>query len=326
MPIDIRWFAPDALSRLVVPGLRERGYRVVEEGKGTPRAVVCISAEQVGPGWTAARRAGVPIGIFLWDLPPWRLAGGRPDPVIDLGGRLIVLPRPWGRFPERANYYSRLLHALRGADGVWVPSRATQEDLRRMTGVEAEHLPYCYDSARFFPAPVPRDPRTIVAVSRLVPSKAWEILLAAAGRLEPRPRVRIIGRGPLAAELTARIPTLDFPLTVETDCDDAGVVDAYRRATIVVCPSRFEGFGLTGIEALACGTPVVASDIPPHREFLGPHVRYAKVDDVAGFASAMAEALAAPPAPAPDLPLLRIEAAVERFARALDRLTASRTA
>ena len=38
---------------------------------------------------------------------------------------------------------------------------------------------------------------------------------------------------------------------------------------MAVCPSRFEGFGLTPIEAVASGVPVVASDIPPHREFVG---------------------------------------------------------
>ncbi|HSN14925.1 MAG TPA: hypothetical protein VLT61_09855 [Anaeromyxobacteraceae bacterium] len=94
MTIPIRWFAPDALSRLVVPGLGERGYRVVGEGEAVPRAVVCISAEQVGPGWHAARRARAPLGVYLWDLPPWRLEGGRPDPVIDLGGRLVRCRSP----------------------------------------------------------------------------------------------------------------------------------------------------------------------------------------------------------------------------------------
>ena len=82
-----------------------------------------------------------------------------------------------------------------------------------------------------------------------------------AARLDPRPRVRIIGRGALAGALEAQARELGISATVETTCDDQQVVEAYRRASVVVCASRFEGFGLTGIEALACGTPVVASDI-----------------------------------------------------------------
>jgi glycosyltransferase involved in cell wall biosynthesis len=320
MIADLRWFSPDALGRLVVPGLNARGFRCVEEGEGTPRAVVCIGAGPIAAAWRAARRAAVPLGVLLWDLPPWRLEGGHPDPVVDLWGRLLVLPRPFGRFRERPNYYSRLFHALRRADAVWVPSHATGADLGRMVGIEGIHLPYCYDSTRFIPAAVERDPRTLLAVSRLVPSKAFEVLLAAAARLEPRPRVRIIGRGMLAGPLEAEARALGVVATVETGCDDAQVVDAYRRASVVVCPSRFEGFGLTGVEALACGTPVVASDIPPHREFLGDNASYAPVDDIPAFATAIAAALAAPPRPAPDLRSLQIASAVDRFAIALDHL------
>lgn len=321
---DLRWFASNALTRLVIPGLSARGLRIAVEGEAPAGAVVCMSAKLAAPAWRYARRRGIPLAFYLWDLPPWRLEGGVADPVFDLGGRLLVVPRPWKRFPERPNYYSRLLFTLRGAREVWAPSRQTAADAGRLAGVEAAHLPYCYDSSRFTPAAVTRDPRTLLAVSRLVPSKAFGTLLAAAARLDPRPRVRIIGRGVQAGALRTQAAALCVDASVETEVDDPGVVEAYRHATVVVCPSRFEGFGLTGIEALACGTPVVASDIPPHREFLGDGARYAPVDDVPAFAAAIAEALHAPAPPAPDLRMVRIEAAVDRFAIALDRLCSKR--
>ena len=108
-----------------MPGLAARGYRIALEGDARAAAVVCLSAKLVEPAWRYARRHRVPLGFYLWDLPPWRLAGGRPDPVLDLGGRLLPIPRPWGRFAERPNYYSRLIHVLRHARVVWVPSRQT---------------------------------------------------------------------------------------------------------------------------------------------------------------------------------------------------------
>jgi glycosyltransferase involved in cell wall biosynthesis len=43
----------------------------------------------------------------------------------------------------------------------------------------------------------------------------------------------------------------------------------YHLATAVCCPSRYEGFGLPAAQGMACGAPVLASDIPAHREVLG---------------------------------------------------------
>jgi glycosyltransferase involved in cell wall biosynthesis len=57
----------------------------------------------------------------------------------------------------------------------------------------------------------------------------------------------------------------------------------YRQATLVLQPSDAEGFGLPVIEAMACGTPVVASDLPVLREVGGDAAAYAPVADVAAW-------------------------------------------
>lgn len=54
----------------------------------------------------------------------------------------------------------------------------------------------------------------------------------------------------------------------------------YRRASVVLLPSDREGFGLPVVEAMACGTPVVASDIPALREVGGAAAIYAPPGDV----------------------------------------------
>lgn len=61
-------------------------------------------------------------------------------------------------------------------------------------------------------------------------------------------------------------------------------------ATCLVSPSTYEGFGLPVLEALACGTAVVASDLPVHREITGGHADLVEVGDVDALASALVSA------------------------------------
>ena len=90
------------------------------------------------------------------------------------------------------------------------------------------------------------------------------------------------GQETLARELGVRdrvsvLPTLD----------DRTLAAVYRRAAVVVLPSEREGFGLPVVEALACGTPVVASDLPVLREVGGTAPEYRRVGDRAAWAEAV---------------------------------------
>ena len=129
--------------------------------------------------------------------------------------------------------------------------------------------------------------------------------------------MRIIGSGPERASLERLAATLGVPCSIESDLTETDMVTAYRTAEVVVCPSTFEGFGLTPIEAIATATPVVASDIPPHREFLGASPHFFTLGDDDGLVAAIGAARAGPP-PAPDvLSGVTIDAAAERFSAGL---------
>jgi glycosyltransferase involved in cell wall biosynthesis len=65
-------------------------------------------------------------------------------------------------------------------------------------------------------------------------------------------------------------------------------------AAAVLCPSRDEGFGMIPLETLAAGRPLVASDLPAHREVCGDSAYYAQVGDPGAWVEATRAALRAP--------------------------------
>lgn len=127
------------------------------------------------------------------------------------------------------------------------------------------------------------------------------------GRLktpEPRKRVAALVRAPRKLPLvlvgTAGSWARELPGVTLTGalCDDE-LAAIYTGAHALVFPSDHEGFGLPPVEALACGTPVVASDVPVLREVLDGRAVLNPVDDLEGLiAAAEAAQRPAPPPPA----------------------------
>lgn len=65
------------------------------------------------------------------------------------------------------------------------------------------------------------------------------------------------------------------------------IVALMSGALAYVFPSKYEGFGLPNLEAMACGAPLVTSDIPPHREVVGDAGVFVSPNDPSGWAMAM---------------------------------------
>ena len=80
--------------------------------------------------------------------------------------------------------------------------------------------------------------------------------------------------------LTGRVSVIGF-------VDERTLAALYRRAALVLLPSEREGFGLPLLEAMACGTPVVASDLPVLREVGGSAVEYCPVGEIDAWVGAV---------------------------------------
>jgi glycosyltransferase involved in cell wall biosynthesis len=318
---DIRWFAPNRYTTLVVSELRARGLSVATEGSDRARLAVSMSGTTALDTWRFARRHGCPIVIYLWDLPPKATGAGTFDPVFSVGRHLVRIPRLTGGFGRRRGHYSRLRYIAARSQEIWVPGQMSRELVRNRFGLESRQVPYCYDSGRFRREPIAKDaPPTLLTVGRLQAHKNHAATLRVASQLQTEVQVRLIGRGPELQRLQELARSLSVRCRIDTDVDDAGVADAYRRSRVAVCPSRFEGFGLTPIEAIASGTPVAASDILPHREFVGAAARLFPLDDDRTMTETVARALDDDPPNAEAVSELTVGAAARRFLTLLQPL------
>jgi glycosyltransferase involved in cell wall biosynthesis len=151
------------------------------------------------------------------------------------------------------------------------------------------------------------DPEADREAARLIGAPAGAVEILHVGSSTPRKRVDVVLRciadvgrqiaevhlvrvgGPFTPEheSLARELGVRDGISVLPALDDRTLAAVYRRAALVVLPSEREGFGLPVVEALACGTPVVASDLPVLREVGGRAPEYRRVGDRAAWAEAV---------------------------------------
>jgi phosphatidyl-myo-inositol alpha-mannosyltransferase len=133
----------------------------------------------------------------------------------------------------------------------------------------------------------------IVFLGRHDPRKGLPVLLRAWPRVrETGVRLRVIGADPLAVRLLqTRLRVSDDGIDVLGYLDDERLTEELSAAKLLVAPSLGnESFGMVITRALACATPVVASDIPGYREVVTPATG---VLTPPGDADALADAIAA---------------------------------
>ena len=111
---------------------------------------------------------------------------------------------------------------------------------------------------------------TLLYVGRLEPIKGLDVLLHTMASIEAPRAVQLLvaGGGDAQDEGSQRMKRLTHELAIQDRVDFLGNLDHnllplyYQAADVCVVPSYYESFGLVAMEAMACGTPVVASRVP----------------------------------------------------------------
>jgi glycosyltransferase involved in cell wall biosynthesis len=216
-----------------------------------------------------------------WMYPPQK-GGLRSTMIHDL----VPLHHPeWVHARTRRMHGAKYRHAAQSCDVVIVNSSYTGEDVAATLGVARDRIHVAHPAVDpVFAADGPRaDGDYVLAVGTLEPRKNLATAIDAVRGRE----LRVVGaRGWGGVEARGEHVTwLGYP-------GDDELARQYRGAAAVVYPSRFEGFGMPVVEAMACGVPVVASSHPSLDDACGDAALRADPDDADAIAAALDDAIA----------------------------------
>ncbi len=278
-----RW-ARELVERL--PALRPTGYAVV----APPTAL----AHRAGHAW---EQAVLPLRArhAPWLLCPANLAPLAHPRVAVVLHDAAALREPGWYSPAYARLQAVLLPRIaHRAKLVVTVSAFSAAELRALLGVEAVVVPGGVDHARFHPAvPVATRPPYVLTVGSRTARKNTAILTEAARRLAAR-GIELVAVGGDRPQFSAGVGAAGIRELGRVP--DAELPGLYAGALAFALPSRYEGFGLPVLEAMACGTPVVAADATALPETAGGAALLAPPDDPRAWAEALDAALAAPDA------------------------------
>jgi len=233
-------------------------------------------------------------GVYCHDLDAYR--AGLPGAPADV--------EPWRRALAKLQW-----EGLRRAAVVFCSTEVTAAELARHGIPRARVVVAPFGTGPEFAPEGPTVPEVAAMLSRLdgrpyllhvgsgAPRKRLDRLFALFARLRAAvPALQLVQHGAPREALPTPLP--DGAWSTGAPLQPAGLAQLYRGAAAVVQPSDAEGFALPVLEALACGAPVVASDLPTVREVGGAEVQFVPADDLEAWARALAPHLLSPPRPA----------------------------
>lgn len=284
---------PEGADVLTTPSRRGNLGKVRFEQVDFPHAAQESGADLAhAPYWGGPLRCSLPIVTTIHDLIP------------------LLLPAYRGSLFVRL-YTSLVTASARGATAVLTDSEASMRDILTHLGLPSERVHAVHLAVDSAYTPEPDDAADVAAREKydLPPEyvlylggydirKNLSVLLRAytyvkrgfddqyplvlAGRLPQNPSPRFTVIEPLLDRFDLR----DVVRTIG-EVDEVDKPALYRGAACFVFPSRYEGFGLPPLEAMACGTPVVTTETSSLPEVVGDAGFLVDPDDVRGMGSAI---------------------------------------
>ena len=257
-------------------------------------------------GWT------LPVARHLWTRLDIFLATCLVAPVLSRGHvvsivyDLIPLKLP-SLFPDRNRFQRRVERLVRRSSAVIAISQRTREDLCELLGVDPErvHVVYPGRGEAFRPVPPAEAARVaerygirqryVLYLGGFGPHKNVATLLRAYERARRQGALAaklVLAGNPRWGEMTSSVlETLRVreEVIVPGPVPAADLPGLYTGADCFIFPSRYEGFGLPVLEAMACGTPVIVSDRGALPEVAGQAGVFVDPEDAEAIARAMCE-------------------------------------
>ena len=276
--------APDAADGL--PAQTVRHYRA---SRSLPGRLLAMSSAAVSPALRREleldRLDGLHFAMTV-AVPPVR----EPATVVTLQDLQHELQPQFFSRAERV--WRRVVYrpSVRRARLVIVPTEHVRETAVERLGLEPECLrviPYGVDHERFRPGAGPREPFLLYPANRW-PHKNHERLLEAFALVRrDRPDLRLVLTGAGHEDQASLVESRGYITRDEL----AGL---YARASALVFPSLYEGFGLPPLEAMASGCPAAVSDAGSLREVCGDAARLFDPTSSEAIAEAVLDVLADP--------------------------------
>jgi glycosyltransferase involved in cell wall biosynthesis len=267
--------------------------RVVPGGSGTwweqtalRRAVRADKPDVFfAPAYTAPVALGIPFAVTIHDV------------------SFLAHPE-WFKPRERWRRHILAHRMAASAALIFTDSEFSRSEIASLLHVKANRLKVIPPGVAHVPGPQPhtdisqpRDPLVLFVGTLLNRRNLPELIAAFAKAADAIPEARLVIVGadrtwpPQDLHQAATAYDVSHKVEIRSYLPHEQLRDHYARASVFVFLSEYEGFGLTPLEALAAGVPIVVLDTPIAREVYGDAAEFVGVGDIDGTASAIARFL-----------------------------------